>query len=61
MHPPAFKPRDWVSQPPYIYPSYKSTALRGPTRPLVPLRPTLSEITGPVCGHEFGSVLSTPI
>jgi protocatechuate 3,4-dioxygenase, beta subunit len=52
MHPPAFKPRDWASQPPYIYPSYKSTVLRGPTRPLIPLRHTLSEITGPVYGHE---------
>jgi protocatechuate 3,4-dioxygenase beta subunit len=52
MHPPAFKPRDWASHPPYIYSSYKSTVLRGPAKPLVPLRHTLSEITGPVYGHE---------
>ncbi len=44
--------RDWDSHPPYIHPDYKSTPLRGPTRPLVPLKATLSELTGPVYGHE---------
>ena len=29
--------RDWSSQPPLIFPDYRSTPLRGPTRPLVPL------------------------
>lgn len=46
------KPRDWESHPPFIYPDYKSTALRGPTKPLIPLRQSLSELTGPVYGHE---------
>lgn len=45
-------PRDWSTQPPYIYPDYKSTPLRGPTKPLVPLRQTLSELSGPVYGHD---------
>lgn len=45
-------PRDWGSHPPYIHPDYKSTPLRGPTKPLVPLAATLSEISGPVFGHE---------
>ena len=44
--------RDWESHPPYIDPAYKSTPLRGPTRPLIPLKATLSERTGPVYGHE---------
>ena len=44
--------RDWGSHPPYIHPDYKSTPLRGPTRPLVPLKATLSELTGPVYGQE---------
>jgi protocatechuate 3,4-dioxygenase beta subunit len=44
--------RDWGSHPAYIDPKYKSTPLRGPTRPLVPLKATLSELTGPVYGHE---------
>jgi protocatechuate 3,4-dioxygenase beta subunit len=45
-------PRDWASHPPYIYPDYASTPLRGPKRPLIPLKHTLSELTGPVYGHE---------
>ena len=47
-----FKPRDWGSHPAYIHPEYKSTPLRGPTKPLVPLAQTLSEMTGPVYGPE---------
>ena len=47
-----FAPRDWASHPPYLYPDYKSTALRGPSRPLVPRKQTLSELTGPVYGQE---------
>jgi protocatechuate 3,4-dioxygenase beta subunit len=35
------------------YAGYKSTALRAPKRPLVPIPQTLSEITGPVYGHEM--------
>jgi protocatechuate 3,4-dioxygenase, beta subunit len=46
------KPRDWETQPRYVDPGYRSTALRGPTRPLVPLKHTISELTGPVFGHE---------
>jgi protocatechuate 3,4-dioxygenase beta subunit len=47
-----YTPRDWASQPPYIHPAYKSTVLRGPLKPLVPLKHTFSELTGPVYGHE---------
>jgi protocatechuate 3,4-dioxygenase beta subunit len=46
------RPRDWATHPPYVDAGYRSTALRGPMRPLVPLRQTLSELTGPVYGHE---------
>jgi protocatechuate 3,4-dioxygenase beta subunit len=38
--------------PPYLYPDYVGTRLRAPKRPLIPLRHTLSEVTGPVYGHE---------
>lgn len=49
--------RDWASHPPLIYPDYKSTRLRGPTQPLTPLRPTLSEVTGPAFdGNALGPV-----
>ncbi len=44
--------RDWDSHPPYSYPDYKSTAYRGPTKPLIPLPASLSEMTGPVYGHD---------
>ncbi|MHA1107714.1 MAG: protocatechuate 3,4-dioxygenase subunit beta, partial [Alphaproteobacteria bacterium] len=47
-----FSPRDWGSHPAYAWPDYKSTVLRGPTKPLIPLKQTLSELTGPVYGHE---------
>jgi protocatechuate 3,4-dioxygenase beta subunit len=35
---------------PYLYPDYGSTRLRAPSQPLVPIRHTLSEITGPIFG-----------
>jgi protocatechuate 3,4-dioxygenase beta subunit len=40
------------TQPPYLHPPYGSTALRAPTRPLVLLPHTLSELTGPVFGYD---------
>lgn len=39
--------RDWTANPPYRDPGYKSTGLRGPTQPLVPLAATPSEWTAP--------------
>jgi len=48
----AFTPRDWASNPPYLYPGYRSTTLRAPERPLIPLKHSLSELTGPVYGQE---------
>ena len=43
---------DWARQPSYLYEGYKSTAKRGPTKPLIPIAHTLSELTGPVYGHD---------
>jgi protocatechuate 3,4-dioxygenase beta subunit len=40
------------TQPDYLYPPYASTQKRAPTRPLVLLPHTLSEMTGPVFGHD---------
>jgi protocatechuate 3,4-dioxygenase, beta subunit len=40
------------ADPPYLHPDYVSTRTRAPRRPLVPLPQTLSEVTGPVYGHE---------
>ncbi len=43
---------DEAVDPPLLSPAYVSTKTRSPTRPLVPLAHTLSEVTGPVFGHE---------
>ena len=48
----AYGPRDWASHPPYLHEGYKSTILRSPRKPLVPMPQGLSELTGPVYGHE---------
>ena len=40
------------SQPPSLYEPYRATTKRAPLKPLVILPHTLSEITGPVYGHE---------
>jgi protocatechuate 3,4-dioxygenase, beta subunit len=40
------------SQPEYASPDYKSTALRAPSFPLIRLPHSLSELTGPVYGHN---------
>jgi len=50
--PESFAPRDWDSQPPLVAPDYKSTRLRGATKPLIPIKQSLSELTGPVFGHD---------
>jgi len=38
--------------PPWDHPEYRSTELRAPKKPLVLLRHTLSELTGPVYGED---------
>ena len=43
--------RDWTSQPTQDHQPYRSTGLRAYKRRLVHLRPSLSELTGPVFGH----------
>lgn len=40
------------TQPPYLYPGYRSTVKRSPTRPLILLPHTLTEVTGPVFGYD---------
>jgi protocatechuate 3,4-dioxygenase beta subunit len=40
------------SQPAYLYEPYQSTRRRAPMQPLITLPVTLSEITGPVFGHN---------
>ena len=42
---------DWSIQPPYLHVPYVSSIRRAPNHPLVPLRASLSELTGPVYGE----------
>ena len=41
-----------AAHPPRLSPGYRSTLKRAPQKPLIPMRQTLSELTGPVYGHE---------
>ena len=46
-------PRESLSaHPPYLFPDYASTRKRSPSKPLVIIPQTLSELTGPVYGHQ---------
>lgn len=47
-----FTPRDAAAHPPALAPIYRSTLLRAPRQPLLSLRSTLSEITGPIFGES---------
>jgi protocatechuate 3,4-dioxygenase beta subunit len=49
----AFFRRDLNSHPPAYTPIYKTSVLRSPQRALLSLDGTLSEITGPVFGHNI--------
>ena len=41
-----------LAHPPSLHPAYTSTVLRAPQKPLVIVPHTLSELTGPVYGHD---------
>jgi protocatechuate 3,4-dioxygenase, beta subunit len=47
-----YKRPDPLTQPASLYEPYRATIRRAPRRPLVLLPHTLSEITGPVYGHQ---------
>ena len=48
----AVSKRDWRVHPPYLYEPYASTVRRSPRKALVPLEPSLSELTGPAFGAD---------
>ncbi|MTI18861.1 protocatechuate 3,4-dioxygenase subunit beta [Rhodobacteraceae bacterium RKSG542] len=49
----AFYPRDHEWQPKAYTPWYRTSILRSPQKPLLRLDSTISEITGPVFGHNI--------
>lgn len=62
MNPPEMlNPRDWSSHPAQGHQPYKSTRLRAQRHPLMPLQQSLSELTGPVFGHEGISELDNDL
>jgi protocatechuate 3,4-dioxygenase beta subunit len=48
---PGYAAEDPGTHPPLDFPAYRSTALRHPRRPLVPLPQRLTEVTGPLLGE----------
>jgi protocatechuate 3,4-dioxygenase, beta subunit len=49
---PAYRKPFWNTQPEYLFPQYASTVKRAPTKPLVVLPQSLTEVTGPVFGYD---------
>jgi protocatechuate 3,4-dioxygenase, beta subunit len=47
-----FYPRDRAWHPPALTPNYKGSVLRSPRHKLLSLGATISELTGPVFGHD---------
>ena len=47
-----YPPESLAAHPPSLYRDYASTRRRAPSQPLVIIPETLSELTGPVYGHE---------
>jgi protocatechuate 3,4-dioxygenase beta subunit len=45
-------PRDFDSHPAFVYPPYRSSAKRGPTLPMIPLKEKLKNLHAPVYGAE---------
>jgi protocatechuate 3,4-dioxygenase, beta subunit len=48
----AYPKESLAAFPPYLFEGYRSTSKRSPRKPLVIIPHTLSELTGPVYGHE---------
>jgi protocatechuate 3,4-dioxygenase, beta subunit len=44
----AYNKLDWEVQPPKLFPDYTSTVLRAPQKPLVVLKQSLAELSGPL-------------
>ncbi|MDR3384983.1 protocatechuate 3,4-dioxygenase subunit beta [Cupriavidus basilensis] len=49
---PGYRRPVWQTQPDYLFPRYVATQKRSPKAPLILLPHTLSEVTGPVFGHD---------
>ncbi|MFM0322411.1 protocatechuate 3,4-dioxygenase subunit beta [Caballeronia glebae] len=61
MTSPILTPRDWESHPAYLSPGYRSSILRSPGLPLVPLKENLRNRRVPVYGAEDLGVLDNDL
>ncbi len=52
---------DLPNHPAYLSPEYKSTVTRSPTKPLLSMQQTLSDLTGPRFGHDTVSELDADL
>jgi protocatechuate 3,4-dioxygenase beta subunit len=57
----AFFARDRLRHPPGLTPGYKTSVLRSPQKALLSLDGTVSEITGPVFGHDLLGALDNDL
>ena len=48
-----YPPESMKVHPPHLFPAYRSTVKRAPSRPLIMMPHTLTELTGPVYGHDI--------
>lgn len=48
-----YRPRDRSIHPAACAPEYKTSVVRSPRKPLVAIQPSLSELTGPIFGHDL--------
>src|SRR5487761_938559 len=48
----SYRRHESSSQPTLLYEPYRATIRRAPSKPLILLPHTLSEVTGPVYGHD---------
>jgi protocatechuate 3,4-dioxygenase, beta subunit len=56
-----YRPDDEGTHPPLDYPGYRSTELRAPSRPLVPLPQMLTELTAPAFGDDRVRAVDTDL
>jgi hypothetical protein len=59
--PPAYARHREGMQPPYLYPDYASTVKRAPTRKLIRIDHTLSEITAPSFSTDWAGPAATDL
>jgi len=61
MSEPPFLARDHTRHPPAFHAAYRSSTTRSPRHALITFSQTLSELTGPVFGHDILGALDNDL